>query len=524
MSGLDDGFYRLSHRFVLIVLIALGLSVEANAAGRPVNLNTEQLTEWLVEGQISLKQKGFREKYYFSWQQTNEQFKVSLREKSMVGKVVASEAGSIFQTEFDVQTNEFIQVLRKEAVYDSLAFWLRGLPLDFDNKVSKNREGLVESIEAGQWKIQFKGHQIYNRYPFPQKITIDGDNTRLDIEILRADTNFLESWCASEFMLDDSTHYKANWINSQEFCEQLKLLHNDDLDLKMGFFGPDSMIWELNRYIMPQGFGAGRALLLQTAHPVIAAGIDDHSEVRADPLERGRRTFSFMYTMMYGSVPQALNAANDVHKIHQQVRGRIDADDATEEFKLGSEYYANELEAMIWVQAVLWDTLVVTYEQLQRKLTYEEKERFYEETKLFAMLFGIPRDKMPANWAEFERYNRYMWRRLEVSPAGKQLAEDLFDQSNPVLMVLMPIQKNFTNYNLPPRIREQYGWEEMGWFGNTFYKSARLTAKVGDRLLIPPLRYNPAYKQANARVKGKRSSRFTRYQLKMGVHQPNLVN
>ena len=53
-----------------------------------------------------------------------------------------------------------------------------------------------------------------------------------------------------------------------------------------GLYGPDSEAWRLNREAMLL-LGAGpRALLLQLAHPAVAAGVADHSDFRADPWRR----------------------------------------------------------------------------------------------------------------------------------------------------------------------------------------------------------------------------------------------
>ena len=53
-----------------------------------------------------------------------------------------------------------------------------------------------------------------------------------------------------------------------------------------GLYGPDSEAWYLNREAMLL-LGAGpRALLLQIAHPAVAAGVNDHSDFRADPWRR----------------------------------------------------------------------------------------------------------------------------------------------------------------------------------------------------------------------------------------------
>ena len=53
-----------------------------------------------------------------------------------------------------------------------------------------------------------------------------------------------------------------------------------------GMYGPDSEAWALNRESMLL-LGAGpRALLLQIAHPAVAAGVDAHSDFRMDPWRR----------------------------------------------------------------------------------------------------------------------------------------------------------------------------------------------------------------------------------------------
>ena len=50
-----------------------------------------------------------------------------------------------------------------------------------------------------------------------------------------------------------------------------------------GLYGPESEAWRLNREAMLL-LGAGpRALLLQLAHPQVAAGVEEHSDFRADP-------------------------------------------------------------------------------------------------------------------------------------------------------------------------------------------------------------------------------------------------
>jgi uncharacterized protein (DUF2236 family) len=51
------------------------------------------------------------------------------------------------------------------------------------------------------------------------------------------------------------------------------------------FFPRDSAIWRVDRE-MALLLGGGRALLMQIAHPKIAAGVADHSRFLNDPLRR----------------------------------------------------------------------------------------------------------------------------------------------------------------------------------------------------------------------------------------------
>src|SRR4051812_10480420 len=71
-----------------------------------------------------------------------------------------------------------------------------------------------------------------------------------------------------------------------------------------GLFGPGSMTWRVNR----EGvllLGGGRALLLQVAHPLVAAGVSQHSNYREDPFGRLYRTLDTVTTVVFGDTEQA---------------------------------------------------------------------------------------------------------------------------------------------------------------------------------------------------------------------------
>ena len=89
-----------------------------------------------------------------------------------------------------------------------------------------------------------------------------------------------------------------------------------------GIFGPRSMTWRVDREAAIF-FGAGRALLLQLAHPWVAAAIEQHSDTFADPISRFHRTFSVVFTMVFGRLEQSLQAARRLHRRHAAISGTM---------------------------------------------------------------------------------------------------------------------------------------------------------------------------------------------------------
>src|SRR5437899_13102561 len=89
-----------------------------------------------------------------------------------------------------------------------------------------------------------------------------------------------------------------------------------------GIFGPDSLTWRVDREAAVF-LGAGRALLLQLAHPWVAAAISEHSRTFADPVGRFHRTFDVVFTMVFGSLDQALAAARHLHQRHATIVGLL---------------------------------------------------------------------------------------------------------------------------------------------------------------------------------------------------------
>jgi uncharacterized protein (DUF2236 family) len=191
-----------------------------------------------------------------------------------------------------------------------------------------------------------------------------------------------------------------------------------------GVFGPRSLIWQVDREAAIF-LGAGRALLLQLAHPWVTAAIEQHSQTFADPIRRFHRAFGIVFTMVFGTLDQSLSAARRLHHRHADIKGFLPS--TAGRFSAGSPYLADAVTALLWVHATLTDTALAAREQILVPLTHEQQERYYTESQLFAGLFGIPRRCLAADWTAFSAYLEAMLRSdtLSVTPAARVMAHRL---------------------------------------------------------------------------------------------------
>ena len=87
---------------------------------------------------------------------------------------------------------------------------------------------------------------------------------------------------------------------------------------------------------------------MQIAHPWVAQGVADHSASLDDPLGRFHRTFSAMFSFVFGTLDQAFDAARSLHRRHEAIQGHLR--DRAGPFAAGSAYRANQLPALRWVR------------------------------------------------------------------------------------------------------------------------------------------------------------------------------
>lgn len=178
-----------------------------------------------------------------------------------------------------------------------------------------------------------------------------------------------------------------------------------------GLYGPGSEAWRLNREASLL-LGAGpRALLLQVAHPLVAEGVDQHSDFRADPWARLAGTLRSYLRIVYGTGSAARAEIRRLNGLHRTVTGPVRDPEAAARF--GERYDARAADLSLWVHATLVDSTLATVDVWLEPLSTERRARFYAETTAVGRLFGIPEHVLPADIDAFDAYMAAM-----LSPDG----------------------------------------------------------------------------------------------------------
>ena len=146
-----------------------------------------------------------------------------------------------------------------------------------------------------------------------------------------------------------------------------------------GLLGPDSVSW---RVIGDAAAFVGgiRALVVQTVHPEVVAGVEDHSRYRNDPFGRLNRTSVYVTETTYGAIPEVDAAVAAVRTAHRPVRGTSGRD---------RPYSAGRPEMAAWVHNVLTDSFLAAYQTYgPHPLTTAEADQFVAEQARIGALLG----------------------------------------------------------------------------------------------------------------------------------------
>ena len=160
-----------------------------------------------------------------------------------------------------------------------------------------------------------------------------------------------------------------------------------------GLFGPGSASWEVIGDVATF-VGGIRALLIQSAHPEVVAGVADHSAYATDPLGRLSRTSAYVTAAAFGAMPEVDEAIRTVRVAHRPVKGASHR---------GKAYSAADGAMASWVHNVLVDSFLVTHQRFgQRPLTPERADAFVAEQRDLGQRLGAT--ELPGTAADLSRW------------------------------------------------------------------------------------------------------------------------
>ena len=246
-----------------------------------------------------------------------------------------------------------------------------------------------------------------------------------------------------------------------------------------GYFGPNSMMWKVNKEITVL-FGGARALLMHAAHPLIAAGARQTSFYQRDPWKRLIRTLSLQNSVTFGTKTEADESAHRINKLHEVIKG--------EDVITKKIYDALDHEQLLWVHACLQISSIYFYEKTVKKLSESEKNQYHKENMLAAKLVLIDENNMPQSHDELKQWVIDKSRE-EGYLIYTDVAKDVQDiiAGGPVPKHIKPIWPfiAFTAFHtLPPEFKNLYNVKESKAIN--FLLSFNLLLLKYTRPLLPP--------------------------------------
>ena len=209
-----------------------------------------------------------------------------------------------------------------------------------------------------------------------------------------------------------------------------------------------------------------RAILLQVAHPLVAAGVAAHSSF-ADggfaAVHRLWQTVQAMLALTYGDEPERQEAIDGILAIHRRVNGTLRK--AVGPYAAGTRYSAEDPDLVLWVHVTLLESMVLAHDALLSPLSAEERDAYCAESAWVPVALLARPEDVPTTWAATQDYLQRMYASgtLAVGEDGHAVGRAVLSPPlGPLAMPLTAIVRFLTRAWLPEDVRRVYGlsWSE----------------------------------------------------------------
>ncbi len=248
-----------------------------------------------------------------------------------------------------------------------------------------------------------------------------------------------------------------------------------------------------------------RILVLQVAHPMVGAGVQQHSNYQQEPWRRLWRTAKSLDTVAYGDRPSSTAEIARLRELHATIKGVDDQ---------GRRYHALNPEAYAWVHATLVHGAMDAAALFGDGIPPDALAGYYQDMRELGLELGLRDHQLPRDVAAFEEYYVAMMRdQLEDNQAVRDVLANIGMPTKPgtalvpgaawwpVARVLGDRAWLVTVGTLPPQLRERLG---LTWSGQQerqlrrFARQVRWTMPVVTPSVVAAARFARAVRRGPA--------------------------
>src|SRR6201998_63459 len=188
--------------------------------------------------------------------------------------------------------------------------------------------------------------------------------------------------------------------------------------------GPESRTWkyfgDLRTGMMGVWIGA-----IQNMYPELGAGVEEHSILLREPLQRVARSVSPIMGVVYDG-DRANQTGQQIKRYHDTIKG-VDA--------TGRRYHALNPETFYWAHATFFMLVIKVAEYFCGGLTEAEKRQLFDEHVQWYRMYGMSMRLVPTSWEEFQQYwERVCREELEINQATLDIFRMRIPKPNFILM------------------------------------------------------------------------------------------
>lgn len=245
---------------------------------------------------------------------------------------------------------------------------------------------------------------------------------------------------------------------------------------------------------------APRAVLFQVAHPYVAVGIAQHSNVVRDTPKRFEKTYFHMFRMAFGTRREALASARLLRKTHNRVFGRFTTK-ASDLLPEGHFYTANHTHGLLYVGLALAESVVFGYQALVGTFNKKERDDLARDAGFAMMLFGVPNSLATGTYDEFRIAIEACWQSdiLTVCKEAKEIAHHLLFPTVWYLKPVFAVGRYVTRVLMPEKFQIQFFGKKANLFDQLLVSVVGGMARFFYRFVPRGSRYVPEYSQARRR-------------------------